>query len=382
MKRLGFLAILWISTAHAASWSDLWLNRDQQAQRLLDANQPTAAAALFSDARHQAYAQLQAGQYAKAADLLAPFKDANSLYNRGNALAHTGQLRDALEAYDAALVAAPGNTDVIHNRDLVKRALEQQSRNNQQQKGGNSGGNSHGQQGSNGGASSGQGGGQSSSSAGSAGGSPKSQTQAGTGSQANSQPQAGSPSRADSPSGSQANDPSHGNARAANQSESGSPAQARSGPSGPSQANPQAAAASQAPQTSSGTGQPHGSAQSPGPSPSTGSATAENLTQQSGGQTTGTDAETARQDAAAGIQYQQSQARAADPKNAVTRNRLGAVEARGGVHVDNPHPPAQPPSEQSLALDQWLRGIPEDSADLLRRKFLIEHMMRQQGDAQ
>jgi Ca-activated chloride channel family protein len=40
-------------------------------------------------------------------------------------------------------------------------------------------------------------------------------------------------------------------------------------------------------------------------------------------------------------------------------------------------PPPQR-SEQSLALDQWLRGIPEDSGELLRRKFLIEHMMRQQ----
>ena len=41
--------------------------------------------------------------------------------------------------------------------------------------------------------------------------------------------------------------------------------------------------------------------------------------------------------------------------------------------------PQQPRSEQALALDQWLRGIPEDSGELLRRKFMIEHMMKQQG---
>jgi Ca-activated chloride channel homolog len=28
-------------------------------------------------------------------------------------------------------------------------------------------------------------------------------------------------------------------------------------------------------------------------------------------------------------------------------------------------------------MDQWLRQIPDDPAGLLRRKFLIEHMMKQ-----
>jgi Ca-activated chloride channel family protein len=44
-----------------------------------------------------------------------------------------------------------------------------------------------------------------------------------------------------------------------------------------------------------------------------------------------------------------------------------------------PKPP--PASEQSIAMDQWLRSIPDDSAELLRRKFLIEHMMKQQPGA-
>jgi Ca-activated chloride channel family protein len=35
-------------------------------------------------------------------------------------------------------------------------------------------------------------------------------------------------------------------------------------------------------------------------------------------------------------------------------------------------------TEQQLALDQWLRQIPDDPGGLLRRKFLIEHLMRQQ----
>ncbi len=38
----------------------------------------------------------------------------------------------------------------------------------------------------------------------------------------------------------------------------------------------------------------------------------------------------------------------------------------------------EPPSEADVALDQWLRQIPEDPAGLLRRKFMLEHLRRQQ----
>lgn len=37
------------------------------------------------------------------------------------------------------------------------------------------------------------------------------------------------------------------------------------------------------------------------------------------------------------------------------------------------------PSERQLAEEQWLRRIPDDPGGLLRRKFLIEHLIRQQG---
>ena len=48
-------------------------------------------------------------------------------------------------------------------------------------------------------------------------------------------------------------------------------------------------------------------------------------------------------------------------------------EADGGTSSPRPK------SEEALALEQWLRRIPEDPEGLLRRKFLIEHLLRQQG---
>jgi Ca-activated chloride channel family protein len=110
-----------------SAWSNLWRTPDQQGQALLDAGQPAQAAERFHDPRRRAYADLEAKGYGEAAKLLAPFTDAQSEYNRGNALAESGQLQAALTAYDAALKQAPADRDIRHNRDLVERALQQQS---------------------------------------------------------------------------------------------------------------------------------------------------------------------------------------------------------------------------------------------------------------
>jgi Ca-activated chloride channel family protein len=80
--------------------------------------------------------------------------------------------------------------------------------------------------------------------------------------------------------------------------------------------------------------------------------------------------------AAEGEQARQD-ARASAPKPSVA----GSQAPEGGQ--SQPLPDARetpkPPSEQQLAEDQWLRRIPDDPGGLLRRKFMIEHLMRQQS---
>ena len=100
--------------AHSASWADLWSRPDQQsiAQREL------------------AYTEIQGQQFAAAAEHLKPFADPVSQYNRGNALAHTGDLQAALSAYDSVLhdgaAAAVLKRDAQHNRDLVEQQIKAQ----------------------------------------------------------------------------------------------------------------------------------------------------------------------------------------------------------------------------------------------------------------
>ena len=75
MRRVTLMLLLALASAaaRADTWSDLWATREQQAQKLLDSKRPAEAAPLFADPRRRAFAELQAGQYAKAAEHLAPF---------------------------------------------------------------------------------------------------------------------------------------------------------------------------------------------------------------------------------------------------------------------------------------------------------------------
>ena len=56
---------------------------------------------------------------------------ANALYNRGNALALSGDFQGAIDSYNKSLEAEPNRQDAIDNRELVKSLLEQQQQEQQ-----------------------------------------------------------------------------------------------------------------------------------------------------------------------------------------------------------------------------------------------------------
>lgn len=297
----------------AAAWSDLWRTPDQQGQALLDAGKPAQAAGRFQDPRRRAYADLAAGRCQEAAKLLAPFTDAESEYNRGNALARSGQLQAALAAYDAALQQAPVDKDIRHNRDLVERALRRQHQSPQ-----SSAGNGR------------QGGRQT----GSAGQQPQ---QSKGGQQGRASPQSGDNSRQAGARGSQS---AAGGQLASNDASRADAGNRRSKNAGasketPAQAQHDAAAAVALAHRQQQRGGRDETGRTPG---STRSGTPESAPKDVG-------------------------------KEPDTSSRLA-----GGAQT----PRRKPETERQLALDQWLRQIPDSPAGLLQRKFLIEHMMRQQ----
>ncbi len=122
---LPLLLMLPPQTSHAFTFDDLWLRPDQQGQRLLDAGRPDEAAQRFQDLQWQGKALFESGDYAGAAERFAQGDSAADHYNRGNALAKSGELEAALDAYDQALERQPELEAAQYNRALVEEALRQ-----------------------------------------------------------------------------------------------------------------------------------------------------------------------------------------------------------------------------------------------------------------
>ena len=272
MKRgAAILALLCTSgVAHSMGWADLWLRPDQQSIAQ----------------REQAYTDIQGQQFAAAAEHLKSFADPISQYNRGNALAHTGDLQAALAAYDTVLNDSTADAglkrDAQHNRDLV----EQQGKSQQQQdKSGNKG----------------------------------------------DKDQKNNKGSGDGKSGKGDETPSGDTQQEKNEQGSKSP-----------------------------DGKEHGDKGQEKKEPSSANAGAQN-------------AEKPQQPESAQREPAQS-APNSDSRNAQGQ-RIPADQRSGDASN-------MPRSEQAQSLDQWLRWIPDDPGGLLRRKFMIEHMLNQRESQQ
>jgi len=119
--------------AQASAWDDIWLTRDQQAQRKLEQGEAAEAVELFEVSDWRAVAQYRAEDYAESAAAFAESEDTQNLYNLGNALARQGELESAIDAYEQVLEIDPDDSDAEYNRDLLAQLLEQQQEQEQQQ---------------------------------------------------------------------------------------------------------------------------------------------------------------------------------------------------------------------------------------------------------
>ncbi|WP_327438422.1 VWA domain-containing protein [Pseudomonas donghuensis] len=111
--------------SHAFEFNDLWLRPDQQGQRLLERQRPADAARHFADPQWKGLALYQAGDFNGAARQFAQGNSAADHYNRGNALARSGELEAALDAYEQALERQPELQPALANKALVEQLLQQ-----------------------------------------------------------------------------------------------------------------------------------------------------------------------------------------------------------------------------------------------------------------
>ena len=124
-RSLLLLACLLCSPAiQAAAWSDWWLTPDQQGQRLFNSGDFAAAAEIFEDVARKGAAYYRAGDFENAASVFGRMRTSEAAFNRGNALVLLGSYDEAINSYEAALVARPGWVEARKNRDIARARAE------------------------------------------------------------------------------------------------------------------------------------------------------------------------------------------------------------------------------------------------------------------
>jgi Ca-activated chloride channel family protein len=136
---LVFLITLQPETSYASVWDDAWQTKDQQAQKTF-AQDPAKAAEMFEDPNWKASSFYRAKDYQQAADSFSVDTDASakqqaeSLFNRGNALAHAGELEKAIDAYEQSLALDGELADAEFNKALVEKLLQQKEQQDSDEK--------------------------------------------------------------------------------------------------------------------------------------------------------------------------------------------------------------------------------------------------------
>ena len=117
----------------AFDWDDLWLRKDQQAQRALAAGDAERAAELFENPAWRGTAAYRGNDFEGAAQAFAAQDSADGWYNRGNALAGQGRYDEAIAAYEKSLELMPDQEDAKKNIETVRQLRDQQQQQQSQQ---------------------------------------------------------------------------------------------------------------------------------------------------------------------------------------------------------------------------------------------------------
>ncbi|WP_191602839.1 vWA domain-containing protein [Marinomonas algicola] len=134
----AYLLIIISFTVHPppsmASPLDWFMTNDQRAQSRVDQGNWEGAAELFQNKKWQAASNYALEKYAEAADVLeSQASSANDFYNLGNSLALSGEIEDAIKAYEQSLELNPDSKETKENLAYLKQKQKEQQDKEQQQ---------------------------------------------------------------------------------------------------------------------------------------------------------------------------------------------------------------------------------------------------------
>ncbi|GKT11422.1 MAG: hypothetical protein ISEC1_P0386 [Thiomicrorhabdus sp.] len=118
------------------NFTDAFRSPDQQAYKAFQNNQLESAENLFENPLWRATTLYRLGKYKESAELYGLDKSPTGDYNRGNALAKSGQLAEAKSAYTDALNKQPDMLSAQKNLNIINRLLKQEEQKQQQKQDG------------------------------------------------------------------------------------------------------------------------------------------------------------------------------------------------------------------------------------------------------
>ena len=121
---LSFVFVFGAQDVNAFDWSHLWQRSDQRAAEAVH-NEIYDDESLVRNRAWRGVANYRLEEFENAIKDFTG-NDKITLYNRGNALAKTGDLQSAIEHYDSAIRLDPQFEDAIHNREIVMNAMQKQ----------------------------------------------------------------------------------------------------------------------------------------------------------------------------------------------------------------------------------------------------------------
>ncbi|MDF1766092.1 MAG: VWA domain-containing protein [Gammaproteobacteria bacterium] len=108
------------------AWKGLWKTPNQRGADALNAGEPGIASTLFEDSDWRGAAAYRGENYEAAVAAFAANPSADGHYNRGNALAQSGNYAEAITAYEIAIGLDTSHEDAIKNKEIVEQLLQQQ----------------------------------------------------------------------------------------------------------------------------------------------------------------------------------------------------------------------------------------------------------------
>ncbi len=126
--RQGILAVVFLVSLSSQAYAGFFTNSDQDGLKAFEQGDYAQAASSFKDSNWQGASYYRLGDYKSAFKAYQNDTSVEGLYNQGNALAKSGQIKEAISKYEEVLKLNPNHEDAKFNLEYLQKQQDQQNK--------------------------------------------------------------------------------------------------------------------------------------------------------------------------------------------------------------------------------------------------------------